>query len=277
MCKGLVRHGRRQKQVMAQAGGRGALRTPAPIPTRTFVPILEQIVRFILWSAVACTLQSAGLTVPAVAQGEVCAGAPPSSVEVNALLAPVEFDLEKTISELTRLSSGAADSTDNHGGVALSFYEAKTGVRSSVKAGGRNISTGGVCVVVRAINVHFGLTERKILLAREILDNTCVREFVTTREQRRVTVDDAVLRLYVVQLKETLSLELSGGLTIKATTSGEAMELLKRILDARLQQAVEEFFARREKAQLAMHDKDEESALEQACGPGVRSKFERSK
>lgn len=262
---------------MAQAGRRDALRTLAASPTRTFVPILERIARFTFCSAVACTLLSAGLMVPARAQGEVCAGAAPPSVKVNALLAPVEFDLEKTISELTRLSSDAADNTGNHGGAALSFYEAKTGVRSSVKAGGRNIPTGGVCVVVRAINVHFGITERRILLAREILDSTCVRDFVTAHEQRRATVDDAVLRLYVVQLQETLALELSGGLAIKATTSGEAMELLKRILDARLQQAVEEFFARREKAQQAMHDKDEENALEQACGPGARSRFEKSK
>jgi len=241
------------------------------------VPIFKRIARFTFWSAVVCTLQSACLTVPAWAQGEVCTGAPPSSVKVNALLAPVEFDLEKTISELTQLSSGAADSTGNRNRAALSFYEAKTGVRSSIKAGGRNVSPGGVCVVVRAIDVHFGITERKVLLAREILDNACVRDFVAAREQRRATVDDAVLRLYVVQLQETLSLELSGGLAIKAATSGEAMEVLKRILDARLQQAVEEFFARREEAQSAMHDKDEVNALERACGPGVRSRFERSK
>lgn len=241
------------------------------------MPIFKRITRFTFWSAVACTLQSASLTVPAWAQGEGCTGAPPSSVKVNALLAPVEFDLEKTISELTQLSSGAADSTGNHKRAALSFYEAKTGVRSSIKAGGRNISTGGVCVIVRAIDVHFGITERKVLLAREILDNACIRDFVAAREQWRATVDDAVLRLYVVQLQETLSLELSGGLAIKAATVGEAMELLKRILDARLQQAVEEFFARREEAQSAVQDEDEVNALEQACGPGVRSRFETSK
>jgi len=233
--------------------------------------------RLVLWIAVACTSQGGWLTASTWAQGEPCTGPPPSTVRVDALSKPPEFDLEKTISDLTQLSHAAAQGGGDRKGPALGFYQAKIGVKSSIKAVGHDISTGGVCLVLRTITINFGLQERKILLAQETQGNRCVRDFVTAHEQRHVAVDDAVLRLYLVQLQAALSLELSGGLAVQAKTPSDARQLLMKTLDARLQQAMEEFSARRDNAQQAAHAEEEADALEKACGPDVTNQIIKAK
>lgn len=217
-----------------------------------------------------------GLVAPSTnnvwAKGDLCQGMPSVNVRVDILPAdPIAFDLEKSISELTRLSDEAAERSGDHKGPALGFYQASAGFKYSVKASGQDLGADGVCLVLKSIEVHFGIKERKILVAREIADKPCIRDFVVAHEQRHVAIDEAILRLYLAQLQAELSLELSGGLGIAAKTPADAKQVLKTTLESRMQEATKKFSARRADAQLKLHDGSEEEALESACGPGIRS------
>lgn len=119
-------------------------------------------------------------------------------------------------------SDEAIERTGEPKGYALGFYQASAGHRYSLKADGRGLPTGGVCGVLKAIDVQFGVPRRRILIAREIVDQPCIRQFVEAHERQHVAADEAVLGRYLPRLQAVLADELSGGLGVAAETPVEA-------------------------------------------------------
>lgn len=226
-------------------------------------------------------ITAASLVLPpeaAQAHDEICDGGHPIKVSVKALPPkPIHVDLDKTIAEVTRLSDETGERTADHKGPALGLYRAKAGFTYSVKADGRGLATGGVCVALKAIDIQFGITARQILVAREVRDKPCIQAFVLMHEERHVAADQSILSLYLTHLQAALTLELSDGLTVGGTTPDEARGLLKQTLDERLQRAIREFSALRARAQSRVHEADQAQALENACGAAARESLDLAK
>ena len=226
--------------------------------------------------AAAAIIASLALPLETTRAGdEACGGGYPVKVSVNAFpLEPINFDLAKTIGELTQLSNEAAEPTIHYKGPALGFYRANAGFTYSVKADGHGLATGGVCVVLKAIDIQFGIKTRHIMVAREIQDKPCIREFVLAHEHRHVATDQAVLSLYLSYLHAVLTFELSDGFAVGARAPNEARRLLKETVDQRLQRAIKEFSSARARAQLRVHAANDEQSLEEMCGEATRQMLE---
>lgn len=220
--------------------------------------------------AFVCAIIAVSLAHAALAQSEDCVAPSPTAIAVEPLpLVEVETDGGKSTADLRVLAERSSDG--RRVGLTLGHYQARARYQYTINADGRGLSGGGVCVVVKGLTVGFGFSRRVTYIAREVHDFPCVRAAVVAHEDRHVTADDTVLRLYLTYLKAALELEYGTGLVVKASTPDESRRALKTILDGRLGQAVEEFDFRRQQAQREIDERDEEAAIVAACGPEAQS------
>lgn len=187
----------------------------------------------------------------------------------------VELDVSKSLAELRVLAEH--DSGRPRVGITLGYYRANARYRYSINADGRGLYSGGVCVTVRRLMVHFGLNRRAIYVAREVRDYPCLREAVLAHEERHALADIKTLGLFLPDLKAALEAEYGIGLVVKASTEGESRTALKAVLDARLGHAIGEFEHRRRRAQSAIDNDDDEARMVASCSAEAQAFLKRFK
>lgn len=227
-----------------------------------------------LLAAIALSLASGSSVEEARAQLRDCTASGPTTVFLDILEAPLaSVNENRSLGELR--SMVFRDGRIEPSGLVLGHYVARARYRYTVNAEGRRLPSGGLCVLVGGLTVRFGIADRSVFVAREVLDYPCLRKAVVAHENLHVAADDAVLQRFVVYLRSALELEYGTGIAIRSSTQSESQSALKTILETRLDMAIEEFEHHRQLVHGEIDDANLEAAMITRCGAEAESWFKR--
>lgn len=190
----------------------------------------------------------------------------PTQVFVEPALAPIVFSNSQPSTALARMPNRAPMPGGIRGNTLLGISQAVYGESHRPLVRHQMQRDGFVCAAVERIDVSFGLRERNVFVARELPEGTCIHGEVLAHEMKHVAADEALLGRFVPQVKERLTQELARVTPVRARTSTQAVDALRRHVDRVMANLFREFGQERARVQAAIDTADEYRRVSRACG-----------
>ncbi len=124
---------------------------------------------------------------------------------------------------------------------------------------------GHRCHYLTSVDLRFGYSQRRVELARELPEGSCMYQEVRAHEYRHVAVDDGIVRNNLGYVKEQLELALGGLGPVDTDNSDEALNGFKKAVRAALKPISQHVFALQDAAQERVDTESEYARVENAC------------
>ena len=194
---------------------------------------------------------------------------PQATVDVLGSVPPVEVDRTLSADEI-RLREQRRGGPPVQG-LRLGYYQATIASEYDAEVGGRRLSDGAICLSVKSLRVSFGFGQRKILIARALVDFPCIREHVMQHEGVHVLVDEDFLSSsFLPRLKTSLAKMLLSGISATGSDPNVAGARLKTTIDTMLANYRAEFARERAALQVQVDTADGGERLVVECGAELR-------
>lgn len=151
--------------------------------------------RFKLMSlCVAVVVLCAVLMSDVVRAGDVCVLPKPVAINVMPRTSKVEYDYSRSLADLQAVDTDTVDPYGLHSNsITQGFMEGQISMKRDVHLDYKTVNRGQqVCLWYKGIDIHLHI-DQKIVLAREIRRDSCMRKAVLNHEQKHVDVDRDVV------------------------------------------------------------------------------------
>jgi hypothetical protein len=216
------------------------------------------------WRIIVITaFVAAALLVIAQAQAQPACptrGTTPPQVEVVILDPQPRLSRDTTVAALHALSGQPQRADFHHLGVTAVRMEWRGEVQVSVAT-----SADGICAVVARVRVTLAHVGHRILIAREIPQDSCLYQEVETHERRHVAANRRVLREAAAPARRALEAWATEA-EARAATAEAARDALMSGLQTTMMPLIAAVQERRDAANRAIDSPEEYRRIAQSCG-----------
>ncbi|MBP2303807.1 hypothetical protein GBZ48_15660 [Azospirillum melinis] len=208
---------------------------------------------------------------PAAAQSNGCTGFPPTTLDLDTVLAPIQRDDALSIPQLTRLpgrTPGPVSTTDSH---VLGLTQARYGEQSQVSALFKTMGDGTYCASASKLAISFGFQQRIVHVAREIPAGSCLHGEVLAHEMRHVAVDEALLQEMMPQIRSRLDQVIAEMAPVRSRSQSQAMAAVRRPLESAMRRIMQEFGRERDRRQAQVDTVEEYERVSRVCNGEARN------
>lgn len=153
------------------------------------------VLPFVLAVVLACLL-------PMTAEArQLCPGFRAPTVIVDLDQAPVSHDFSAGIAQLTERVNADPNSAGAYSDAFYGLSVADVQYRLRVTTVHGSLFDGTVCVAASAIHVGFGYKERRLHVAAELPEGSCIHREILAHEMQHVAQDEHLLRHFVPDLR----------------------------------------------------------------------------
>ncbi|NTU76876.1 MAG: hypothetical protein HGA90_03550 [Alphaproteobacteria bacterium] len=212
-------------------------------------------------------LALAAIAEPASARAQDCSAYIEPSVTVVPIYAPLRYDHAHSLSQIQQLA-GHAKKIDRGGSreisigltaSSMSFVSSYSVIMSS------ELSSPMVCGQISRFELQFGFDDTLIYLARELPYPSCGYDSVLNHEMRHVDVDRRLMSSYLPQLSALVGQRLRAIGVVRAGSADGAEDVIKREVDAYLQELETAISSVREVQQEEVDTREEYLRISQSC------------
>ncbi|HYH19177.1 MAG TPA: hypothetical protein VD995_11225 [Azospirillum sp.] len=211
----------------------------------------------------AVVLSAPGL---AAAQSNGCPAFDRPTVQVDFQAAPLGRDDTRSTAQLAGLPGRAPGPAGASGGNILGLAHAKYGEQSQLGAVFQPQRDGSVCAAVSSVKVTFGFIERVVYVARELPRGSCIHGEVLAHEMKHVATDEALLKEFQPEIRRRIETAAARLGTVRARSQQQAVQALRRPLDAALKGLLQEFSRNRDDRQARVDTIQEYQRVSRSCG-----------
>lgn len=224
-----------------------------------FLAVLLSAAAFLPWGAR-----------PAAAQAYGCPTFERAQVKFDVTMAPLKHDYDKSVAQLAAMPGRAPGPRGAaHGhilGLAHSSYEHRYSMNARFAP-----QRGGVfCGALATVTVSIGLSERTVMVAKELPRGTCIHREVLAHEMKHVAVDEKLLKDFIPIAKRRVEDAVARMGTVRARGQEQVMTQLRRPLDAVLKETMQDFSRERQKRQAQVDTMQEYERVTRSCDGEVR-------
>jgi len=230
---------------------------------------MQRISKLLAISALFLAI-SATATAPALAASEDCKPPQPTKISIKPQSAKLKYDVSRSVADLQAVE---IDTVNPHGfggaSVTQGFMEGQIQMVPSVKLNYRQIEgTRNVCLWYEEIGLKIKI-DPKIVLAKEVYDDKCMRAAVVEHEKKHVNVDRRIVNEYAQIVGKKIYEEVkSRGFAVGPIPADMAQATVKRMQDT-VFQIVDFQYKRmsldRQEAQQAVDNIEEYRAVQAKC------------
>lgn len=182
------------------------------------------------------------LTAPALlilAGGAQCPTPPPTKINVTPKTTAIVYDKSQSLREIQQYSTDTIDPYGFHGrSITNAFAISKIAVKQSVKLGTLRARNGRYgCIWYDEINLEIGLNP-KIVIAKELYQDLCMRKAVLGHEHKHVRVDREAANKYAKIMGQKLYTELKSRGFAAGPVAGADMEHVAKRMQETVNQII---------------------------------------
>ncbi|HEY0835696.1 MAG TPA: hypothetical protein VGE72_17470 [Azospirillum sp.] len=202
---------------------------------------------------------------PAAAQSNGCPAFDRPTVQISFQVAPLGRDDTRSVTQLAGLPGRAPGPAGASGGNILGLAHAKYGEQSQLGALFQAQRDGAVCAALSSVKVTFGFIERVVYVARELPRGSCIHAEVLAHEMKHVATDEALLKEFEPIIRSRLETVAARQGTVRARSNQQAVQALRRPLDAALKDLLQDFSRERDRRQAKVDTIQEYQRVSRSC------------
>lgn len=198
-------------------------------------------------------------------QGASCPRFGPAEVNVQFQVAKLQRDYTRPLAQLAAMPGRAPGPAGASHGHIMGLAHAKYGEQSQLGALFQPMGDGTVCGAAKTLNVTFGFQERIVFIARELPQGSCIHGEVLAHEMKHIVVDEQLLREFGPTIRRRLESALSQARPVRARSQEQALNAIRRPIEATMRQMMQEFGRERERRQAKVDTVAEYERVSRSC------------
>jgi hypothetical protein len=194
-----------------------------------------------------------------------CPAFDPPEVTVDLRSAPVARDHTRNAADLTAMPGREPDPAGMAGGRVLGLAWVRYGNAQEMTIRLARLPSGAVCAAPAQVRVTFGYEERRVFVARELPEGTCIHAEVLAHEMRHVETDDSLLATYRPRVETRLRSELRRITPVRASGEEEAKARIQAVMSQALNGLLRDFGGERSRLQARIDTLAEYKRVSASC------------
>lgn len=175
----------------------------------------------------------------------VCERNQEPKITVDSRASPPEHDYTKSVVELGGISRDKGTAARGRPGKILGLATVRYGNGENAKLMVARQNDGSLCVAPSEIHITLALEERRVYVARELPEGTCIHGEVLAHELRHVQTDERLLAEFLPRVEPRVRGELRRIGTYRASSQEEAWARLNAVMKPLMQSLMRDFGAER--------------------------------
>lgn len=174
-----------------------------------------------------------------------CVRMPEPQIIVDSRAAPPAHDYTRSVAELGGISRDSGAAARGRPGKILGLATVRYGNGEGAKLAVARQTDGSLCVAPSEIHITLALDERRVYVARELPEGTCIHGEVLAHEMRHVQTDERLLAEFLPRVAPRVRGELRRLGTYRVSTQDEAWGRLNAVMKPLMQSLMRDFGAER--------------------------------